>query len=66
MGSQGIGWSGEDFAEDELGIVREWLSGKAMSIYGGSYEVQKKQYYFQERFGFARDHAKRIGNGSIN
>jgi alkylation response protein AidB-like acyl-CoA dehydrogenase len=40
MGSQGIGWSGEDFAEEELGIVREWLSGKAMSIYGGSYEVQ--------------------------
>ena len=30
----------EDFAEEELGIVREWLSGKAMSIYGGSYEVQ--------------------------
>ena len=40
MGSQGIGWSGDDFAEEELGIVREWLSGKAMSIYGGSYEVQ--------------------------
>ena len=40
MGSQGIGWSGDDFSEEELGIVREWLSGKAMSIYGGSYEVQ--------------------------
>jgi alkylation response protein AidB-like acyl-CoA dehydrogenase len=40
MGSQGIGWSGDDFAEEELGIVREWLAGKAMSIYGGSYEVQ--------------------------
>ena len=35
-----MGWSCEDFTEEELGIVREWLSGKAMSIYGGSYEVQ--------------------------
>ena len=43
MGSRGLGWeanSDHDFAEDELGVVREWLMGKAMSIYGGSYEVQ--------------------------
>ncbi|MEM9255872.1 MAG: acyl-CoA dehydrogenase family protein [Pseudomonadota bacterium] len=41
MGNQGLGWSGDAFAEDELHAVREWLGTKAMSIYGGSYEVQK-------------------------
>jgi len=41
MGSQGIGWEGEAFTGDEIDSVRNWLSGKAMSIYGGSFEVQK-------------------------
>ncbi len=41
MGSQGIGWQGEEFESEELANVRGWLGGKAMSIYGGSYEVQK-------------------------
>ena len=40
MGSQGLGWEGEQFAPEELATVREWLSGKAISIYGGSFEVQ--------------------------
>ncbi len=40
MGSQGIGWEGETFEQDELKNVREWLFGKAASIYGGSFEVQ--------------------------
>ncbi|HEY3798418.1 MAG TPA: acyl-CoA dehydrogenase family protein [Caulobacteraceae bacterium] len=40
MGTQGLGWEGETFAQDELDAVRGWLSGKAMSIYGGSHEVQ--------------------------
>ncbi len=40
MGSQGLGWDGSAFTETELGTVREWLGGKAMSIYGGSFEVQ--------------------------
>jgi alkylation response protein AidB-like acyl-CoA dehydrogenase len=40
MGAQGLGWEGENFTDTELGTVREWLGGKAMSIYGGSYEVQ--------------------------
>lgn len=40
MGAQGLGWEGEQFTETELGTVREWLGGKAMSIYGGSFEVQ--------------------------
>ena len=40
MGSQGLGWEGDDFRSDELEAVRGWLSGKAMSIYGGSSEIQ--------------------------
>ncbi len=40
MGAQGLGWEGDSFAEDEIGAVRGWLSGKAMSIYGGSAEIQ--------------------------
>ena len=40
MGAQGLGWEGEAFSDKELGSVREWLSGKAMSIYGGSFEIQ--------------------------
>ena len=41
MGNQGLGWEGDDFTAEELAAVRGWLSGKAMSIYGGSFEVQK-------------------------
>lgn len=41
MGSQGLGWEGDGFSEEELSSVRGWLGGKAMSIYGGSYEIQK-------------------------
>ena len=40
MGAQGVGWEGDAFEADELASVREWLFGKAASIYGGSYEVQ--------------------------
>jgi alkylation response protein AidB-like acyl-CoA dehydrogenase len=40
MGHQGLGWEGEGYSEDELGAVRGWLTGKAMSIYGGSFEIQ--------------------------
>ncbi len=40
MGAQGLGWEGDAFTNKELGAVREWLSGKAMSIYGGSFEIQ--------------------------
>ena len=40
MGHQGLGWEGEGYSEEELGAVRGWLSGKAMSIYGGSFEIQ--------------------------
>lgn len=40
MGSQGVGWDGDAYEADELKNVREWLFGKAASIYGGSFEVQ--------------------------
>ena len=40
-GSQGLGWDGDGFDKSELDNVKNWLFGKAMSIYGGSYEVQK-------------------------
>jgi alkylation response protein AidB-like acyl-CoA dehydrogenase len=40
MGHQGLGWDGDAFTSDELQTVRGWLSGKAMSIYGGSAEIQ--------------------------
>ncbi len=40
MGAQGLGWEGSAFKDHELSAVREWLGGKAMSIYGGSFEIQ--------------------------
>lgn len=40
MAAQGLGWEGEGFSADELEAARSWLSGKSMSIYGGSTEVQ--------------------------
>ena len=40
MGSQGVGWEGDNFTTAELDNVRDWLWGKAISIYGGSFEVQ--------------------------
>jgi alkylation response protein AidB-like acyl-CoA dehydrogenase len=40
LGYQGLGWEGEGFAEEELTSVRDWLTGKATTIYGGSQEVQ--------------------------
>jgi alkylation response protein AidB-like acyl-CoA dehydrogenase len=40
MGMQGLGWEGEGFERDELAATRTWLWGKAVSIYGGSSEIQ--------------------------
>lgn len=40
MGMQGLGWEGEGFSEEELQTTRGWLFGKAVSIYGGSTEIQ--------------------------
>jgi len=40
MGSQGLGWTGDDYSQEELQAVRQWLSGKATTIFGGSQEIQ--------------------------
>jgi alkylation response protein AidB-like acyl-CoA dehydrogenase len=40
FGHQGLGWEGAEFTREELETVRGWLGGKAMSIYGGSSEIQ--------------------------
>ena len=40
MGNHGLGWEGDYFAPEEIETVRGWLFGKAMSIYGGSAEIQ--------------------------
>lgn len=39
-GLAGLGWEGEGFEEAALADVRAWLFGKAVSIYGGSTEIQ--------------------------
>ncbi len=39
-GVRGLGWQGEEFDEEELGMARLWLEAKSISIAGGSNEVQ--------------------------
>lgn len=39
-GHHGLAWSEESFAASEVDDVRQWLMSKAMSIYGGSREIQ--------------------------
>ncbi len=40
MGRQGLGWEGAGYSGRELACVRAWLGGKAVTIYGGSTEIQ--------------------------
>lgn len=40
MGNRGVGWQGAGFTEEEIAAMRTMLGNKAMSIYGGSTEVQ--------------------------
>jgi alkylation response protein AidB-like acyl-CoA dehydrogenase len=40
MGTQGVGWEGAAFSTEELQTTRLWLFGKALTIAGGSSEVQ--------------------------
>ena len=40
MGMNGLGWDGDGFTDAELEQTRSWLRGKAVSIYGGSTEIQ--------------------------
>jgi alkylation response protein AidB-like acyl-CoA dehydrogenase len=36
----GVGWEGETFSQDELDATRGWLRDRAVTIYGGTNEVQ--------------------------
>ena len=40
MGINGIGWEGEEFSDKELETTRNWLNSRAVTIYGGTNEVQ--------------------------
>jgi alkylation response protein AidB-like acyl-CoA dehydrogenase len=39
-GTQGLGWEGPTFDAEEIAMCRLWLEAKAISIAGGSNEVQ--------------------------
>ena len=39
-GTQGLGWEGSGFSEEELESTRGWLRDRAVTIYGGTNEVQ--------------------------
>ena len=40
MGYRGLGWEGDEFADQELAITKAWLLSFSQSIAGGSSEVQ--------------------------
>lgn len=40
MGTQGVGWGGEQFAADETRTTKDWLYQKSLTIAGGTKEVQ--------------------------
>lgn len=40
MGSRGLGWEGEGFSDEEIDTLRLWAMSKAMTIAGGTSEVQ--------------------------
>ena len=40
MGMAGLGWADAALSDEESFVTREWLRTKAISIYGGSHEVQ--------------------------
>ncbi|MEH6634658.1 MAG: acyl-CoA dehydrogenase family protein [Halioglobus sp.] len=40
MGSRGVGWEGADFTQEEIDTLRLWAMSKAMTIAGGSSEIQ--------------------------
>ena len=40
MGQQGLGWTGDQFKDTELGMTRAFLANKAMTVYSGTTEVQ--------------------------
>ena len=40
-GTQGLGWTGDEFTGRSLMDTRGWLSNRAASIYSGSNEIQR-------------------------
>ena len=40
MGTQGLGWEGDSFTPEEMDTLRLWAMSKAMTIAGGSSEIQ--------------------------
>lgn len=40
MGAQGYGWEGDSFSESEKAATRAWLHSRAITIYGGTNEIQ--------------------------
>jgi acyl-CoA dehydrogenase len=40
MGSRGLGWEGDEFSTEEIDTLRLWAMSKAMTIAGGSSEIQ--------------------------
>ena len=39
-GTTGVGWEGEGFTDSEIDATRGWLRDRAVTIYGGTNEVQ--------------------------
>ena len=39
-GAQGLGWEGSGYADEELGLTRQWLRSRRNSIEGGTSEIQ--------------------------
>jgi len=39
-GTRGLGWEGAGFSDEELESTRGWLRDRAVTIYGGTNEVQ--------------------------
>jgi alkylation response protein AidB-like acyl-CoA dehydrogenase len=40
LGVDGLGWEGEGFSPEDLGVTRTWLRSKGNSIEGGTSEIQ--------------------------
>jgi len=40
LGSQGLGWEGDEFSEAELRALRQWAMSKTLTIAGGTHEIQ--------------------------
>jgi acyl-CoA dehydrogenase len=40
MGSQGLGWEGDEFSDEQKQALRHWAMSKTLSIAGGTNEIQ--------------------------